>query len=145
MVWTFFSLEMGRGLSGCSLWKSFSKGIVPFAVTWIDLGIIILSEVSQKEKDTYDITYIWNLKYDANEHIYETETDNRLVTKGEGGEGGNNPKYRIDKRQSHILCSTGNYYIQYPVISHNGKESENKYMCVCVTESLCCTAEINTL
>ena len=45
---------------------------------------------------------------------------------------------------SHILCSTGNYYIQYPVISHNGKESENKYMCVCVTESLCCTAEINT-
>ena len=23
----------------------------------------------------YDITYIWNLKYDTNEHIYETETD----------------------------------------------------------------------
>ena len=40
-----------------------TKGIVSFAVTWIDLGIIILSEVSQKEKDTYDITYIWNLKY----------------------------------------------------------------------------------
>ena len=46
-----------------------------------------------------------------------------------------------------ILYSTGNY-IQYPVINHNGKEYEREceYVCiyVCVTESLCCTAEINT-
>ena len=27
--------------------------ILPFAATWIDLQIIILSEVSQKEKDNY--------------------------------------------------------------------------------------------
>ena len=27
--------------------------IMPFATTWIDLEIIILSEVSQKEKDKY--------------------------------------------------------------------------------------------
>ena len=27
--------------------------IVPFAETWIDLGIVILSEVSQKEKNKY--------------------------------------------------------------------------------------------
>ena len=27
--------------------------IMPFAATWMDLEIIILSEVSQKEKDTY--------------------------------------------------------------------------------------------
>ena len=26
---------------------------MPFAVTWMDLEIIILSEVSQKEKDKY--------------------------------------------------------------------------------------------
>ena len=25
--------------------------IMPFAATWLDLGLIILSEVSQKEKD----------------------------------------------------------------------------------------------
>ena len=25
----------------------------------------------------YDITYMWNLKYDTNEHIYETETDSQ--------------------------------------------------------------------
>ena len=27
--------------------------IVPFAATWMDLEIIILSEISQKEKDKY--------------------------------------------------------------------------------------------
>ena len=35
--------------------------IMPFAVTWLDLEIIILSEVSQTEKDKYYITYMWNL------------------------------------------------------------------------------------
>ena len=29
--------------------------IMPFAVTWMDLQIIILSEVSQTEKDKYHI------------------------------------------------------------------------------------------
>ena len=46
---------------------------MPFAATWMQLEIIILSEVGQKEKDIpYDITYMWNLKYDTNEPIYET-------------------------------------------------------------------------
>ena len=30
--------------------------IMPFAETWIDLGIIILSEVNQKERDKYMMT-----------------------------------------------------------------------------------------
>ena len=30
-----------------------------------------LTKWSQKEKDKYDITYMWNLKYDTNEPIYE--------------------------------------------------------------------------
>ena len=52
--------------------------IIPFAATWMDLEIIILSEVNQKEKDKYyDITFMWNLKYDANELIYKTETDSQ--------------------------------------------------------------------
>ena len=29
------------------------KEIMPFAATWMDLEILILSEVSQKEKDKY--------------------------------------------------------------------------------------------
>ena len=53
--------------------------IMPFAETWIELEIIILSKVSQTEKDKYHmiITYMWNLKYDTNELIYETETDSQ--------------------------------------------------------------------
>ena len=52
--------------------------IMPFAASWKDLGTIILSEVSQKEGQTpYDITYVWNLRYDTNEPIYKTETDSQ--------------------------------------------------------------------
>ena len=45
---------------------------MPFAATWMDLEIIILSEVSQAEKDKYriTITYMWNLKNDTNELTY---------------------------------------------------------------------------
>ena len=40
---------------------------------WIDLEIVVRSEVSQTEKDKYNITYMWNLKKDTNELIYKTE------------------------------------------------------------------------
>ena len=43
---------------------------MPFTATWLDLDMIILSEVSQT--NTYDTTYIWNLKPDINEHIHKT-------------------------------------------------------------------------
>ena len=46
-----------------------------FAAMWIDLEIVILGEVSQKEKDKYHmISHIWNLKYNTNELMYEIET-----------------------------------------------------------------------
>ena len=52
---------------------------MPFAATWMDLEILILSEVSQKEKDkiSYDIIYMWNLKYGTDEPIYRIETDSQ--------------------------------------------------------------------
>ena len=54
--------------------------IMPFAATWMDLEIVILSEVSQTEKReiSYDITYMWNLKYDTNELTYKTETHSQI-------------------------------------------------------------------
>ena len=49
--------------------------IMPFAETWMDLEIIMLSEVSQRQI-SYDIAYMWNLKKnDTNELIYKTETE----------------------------------------------------------------------
>ena len=36
---------------------------MPFAAIWMELEIVILSEVTQTEKDRYhDITCTWNLK-----------------------------------------------------------------------------------
>ena len=79
-----------------------------FAATWMDLETIILSEVSQKEIP-YDITYMWNLKYDINELIYETETDSQtqrtdleLPREREFGE----------RRTGSLGLADANYYMQ---------------------------------
>ena len=60
-----------------------------FAITWMQLEIILLSGVSQKEKDKYHMISLVESKMCANEPIYKTETDsvieNRLVVaKGVG-------------------------------------------------------------
>ena len=52
-----------------------SNEIMPFAATGMDLEIIILSKSDRERQIPYDITYLWNLKYDTNELIYTTETD----------------------------------------------------------------------
>ena len=41
------------------------KEIMPFAAIWMDLEIIILSEVNQRQI-SYDITYMWNIKKYSN-------------------------------------------------------------------------------
>ena len=35
--------------------------IMPFAATWMNLEVMILSEVAQRQT-SYDTTYLWNLK-----------------------------------------------------------------------------------
>ena len=40
---------------------------MPFAATWMEPESLILREVSQKERDKYHITFIWNLIYDTKE------------------------------------------------------------------------------
>ena len=41
----------------------------------MQLEIIIRSELSQKEKDIpCDVTYLWNVEYDTDEHIYGTDS-----------------------------------------------------------------------
>ena len=50
---------------------------MPFAATWMDLEIIILSEVSQKEKDKYPMISLACGICDTNETIYKTKIDSQ--------------------------------------------------------------------
>ena len=68
------------------------------------LEIIKLSEVSQTEKDKYHvIPHMWNLKYAANEHLSETETDSQTqrtdscLQKGRGSGGGKDQKFGVSR------------------------------------------------
>ena len=42
-----------------------------FAATWMELEMIILSEVRQERQVSYAIPYMWNQKNDTNELIYK--------------------------------------------------------------------------
>ena len=53
--------------------------IIPFASIWMDLEIIILSEVRQKDRN--GITYMWNLKQDTYDLIYTIKTDSDIENK----------------------------------------------------------------
>ena len=51
-------------------------GIMPSAAMWMQLDVIILSEMSEEERQIpCDVIYEWNLSNDTNEPTYETETD----------------------------------------------------------------------
>ena len=51
---------------------------MPLAATQMDLESVILSKVSQTEKEIYDIPYMQNLKRNnTNEFIYKTEMNSQ--------------------------------------------------------------------
>ena len=53
---------------------------MPFAATWMDVEIVILSEASQAEKDKYRmISLICGIfKNGTNEPIYKTEIESQM-------------------------------------------------------------------
>ena len=107
---------------------------MPFAATWMDLEIIILSEVSQRQI-SYDIIFTWNLKYDANELIckakIESQTQETHVRESSGEINQEfvmnryTPVYIKQLNNKVLLYSTENC-VQYPITSHNGKEYEKQ-------------------
>ena len=95
---------------------------MPFAAAWMELETLILSEVSQKEKDVpYDITYIWNLIYGTNEPFHRKENhglgEKTCGCQGGGGESGMGGVLGVNGcrllplewiSNEILLCSTGN-------------------------------------
>ena len=59
--------------------------IMPFAATWMDLEIVILSQVSQTKTDI--VWYHLYMQSKKNELIYDTETDFWLWENGRDGLG----------------------------------------------------------
>ena len=56
--------------------SAIKKNDMSFVVIWMDLEMIILSEVRQRQ--IYDITYMWNLKNRTNGLIYKAEADSQM-------------------------------------------------------------------
>ena len=124
----------------------------------------------KSEKDKYHISLIYGIQnvtqmnLSAKEKETQTKKTNLGLPRGRKSGGGTCWEFGISRCKLYIyiyiyrererererewlnkvqLYSTGNY-IQYPVIHYNGKECVYIYIYICLTESLCCRAEINT-
>ena len=65
-MWYIYTMEYYSGIK--------KNKMMPFAATWMELETLILSEVSQKEKDVYCmISCISNLIYGTNEYFHRKE------------------------------------------------------------------------
>ena len=130
---------------------------MPFAATWMQ-SEVILSEVSQTEKNKHHyITYMWNLILKTMEvNVFtkqkQTQRHRKEIYSYQRGNTEGYIKslglayvyttiYKIISKD--LLYSTGSA-TQYSVITYMGKESEENGICICLTESLCCTRESNT-
>ena len=78
-----------------------SNEIMLFAATWMDLEIIMLSVISQKDK-YHDIIYTWGLKYDTDELICNIEAEKYRqqtlwLPRGRGNERGMDSEFGISR------------------------------------------------
>ena len=62
MMWYIYTMEYYSTIK--------KNEIRPFAAKWMDLEINMLSEVSQTEKDKYDIDYTQNIKKIIQMNLY---------------------------------------------------------------------------
>ena len=105
------------------------------------------------KKILYGIIYMWNLKEMIQSNMSTKqkqthrcrETDLGVEERRNGSLGlAATNLYRGWISKEVRLHSTGNYG-QHSVTTHNVNEYEKEYIiCICITESLCCTEEINT-
>ena len=120
-VWYIYTMEYYSTIK--------TNEIIPFGATWMDLEIIILSEVSQTEKNKYHMTFLicGIQKNDTNELIYKTEIDsqtqkaNLWLPKGKQGRDKlgvwdlniHTTIYKIDNQQEPTVKHRELYAISY--------------------------------
>ena len=108
----------------------------------------------------YDTTYMQNLKYDTNDAETESVKQkqnlrHREQTGGcQGGEGwrrdggevgvSRGKLLYIEWKSNKVLTHSTEKYSQYPMLNHNEKEYK-KELDICITESFCCIATIDTI
>ena len=72
--------------------KKKKNGILLFARTWMGLGSIMLSEISEAEEEKYSVTTcMWNLKNIVNEYNIRnrlTDTESKLIVTSRRWKGG---------------------------------------------------------
>ena len=132
--------------------------LMPFAATRMQLEILILSQVSQAEKDKYHRisclcgTKLWHKWTYLHNRNRLTSLENRLVIAKEAGGSGMDGEFGVRWcklwhwewiSNEVLLYSTGNS-IQSPGIKHDGRVWEKEYIYIRMTGSLCSTAEIGT-
>ena len=94
--------------------------IMPFAATWMELETLILSEVSQKEKDKYHMISLISGIYGTNEPFYRKETHGLGEQTCQGGGEGSGMDWEFGVNRCKLLPlgwisneillrSTGNY------------------------------------
>lgn len=94
---------------------------------------------------------MWHLKYGTNDHVYETETHSEILYREQicgcqrGDRRGKDWEVGISRCK---LWHAGwvNKVLPYTTGLRQTRMENNtkKYICVCRSESLCCTAQINT-
>ena len=63
-MWYMYTMEYYSAIK--------NNEIMPFAATQMQLEIIILQKVKKKKRQIpCNISYMWNLKYNTNEHTYQ--------------------------------------------------------------------------
>ena len=129
------------------IWVSHKKNkTMPFAVTWMELEILILSEVRKRKTNTIwyhlhvesKIWHKWTYLQHRNRLMHR---ENRLVVaKKEKGESGRDWDFGVSRckllhlewRSNEVLqYSTGNY-TQFLGMEHDGRYYNKGNVCVCV-------------
>ena len=122
--------------------------IISFAATWMDLEIVILSEVRQRKTNIIYALYVESKKNCTNELYLQnrsrvTDVENKVMVAcvgGGKGKGGINREIEIDRytplyvkqiTNKDLLYSTGNSS-QYSAMTYMGKESEKEWLYVYV-------------